>query len=104
MIDINLATAEELCLELGTRLRARRLILQLTQAELAARAGINIGTVQNIERNGSTPSLGSVVRIARALGLADHFQSLFSFQPKSIAQMEHAEAALRQRARPTRTR
>jgi transcriptional regulator with XRE-family HTH domain len=102
MIDVNLATSEEICQQLGERLRSRRLALLLTQAELAARTGLNIGTVQNVERKGSTPSLGAVVRIAQALGLADHFQKLFVTQPLSIAQMEQAEAAPRQRARRPR--
>jgi transcriptional regulator with XRE-family HTH domain len=99
MIDTNLATAEELSLELGARLRRQRLILRITQADLAARVGLNIGTIKNIERKGGAAALVSIVRVAQALGLADHFQLLFVVKPKSVAQMERAQSAPHQRAR-----
>jgi transcriptional regulator with XRE-family HTH domain len=99
MIDVSLATAEELSRELATRLRRQRLNLRITQAELAARVGLNIGTIKNIECKGGASSLGSIVRVAQVLGLAEHFQTLFVVQPKSIAQMERAQSAPRERAR-----
>lgn len=99
MIDVTLATSDELSRELGTRLRRQRLNLRMTQAELAARVGVNIGTIKNIERKGGASSLASIVRVAQVLGLADQFQMLFVMQPRSIAQMEQAQSAPRQRAR-----
>jgi transcriptional regulator with XRE-family HTH domain len=104
MIDLGFATPDELCKELGARLRTQRLAQRLTQEGLASRAGVYVGTVQNVEAKGGTPSLESVVRVALALGLADQFQSLFCMQTKSIAQMEQAEAPKRRRARPVKNR
>ncbi|MFT5697859.1 MAG: transcriptional regulator with XRE-family HTH domain [Desulforhopalus sp.] len=97
MLDIGFSTCEEVCKELGARLKAQRLVQMLTQEELAARAGLSIGTVKNIENKGQS-SIESVVRLALALGLADHFQELFNVQVKSIAQMDQVEQSKRIRA------
>ena len=96
-MDIGFSTYEEVCKELGARLKAQRLAQMLTQEELAARAGLSMGTVKNIENKGQS-SLESVVRLGLALGLADHFQELFSLQVKSIAQMDQIEQSKRIRA------
>ncbi len=101
MLDIGFATPEEVRRELGTRLKAQRLAQGIAQEELGARAGVSIGTVKNLENKGQA-SLESLLRIAMALGLADHFQALFAMQAKSIAQMEQAETSRRFRA-PRRT-
>lgn len=104
MIDVALSSATELCAELGSRLRSQRLAMRIPQEELAKRAGLNVNTIRNVEGRTGTASLDSVVRFALALGLADQFQSLFGWQIKSIAQMEQAQSAPRQRARPRRRR
>ncbi len=97
MLYIGFSTYEEVCKELGARLKAQRLVQMLTQEELAARAGLSTGTVKNIENKGQS-SIESVVRLGLALGLADHFQELFKLQVKSIAQMDQAEQSKRIRA------
>jgi transcriptional regulator with XRE-family HTH domain len=97
MLMINLATASEVCQELGQRLRAQRLALLLTQAELAARAGVAIGTVRTLETTGMV-SADSLVRLALTMGLADSLQNLFEQPQQSIAQMELAQRKPRQRA------
>jgi len=97
MLDIGFSTHKEIIKELGARLKAQRLAQLLTQEELAARAGLSTGTVKNIENKGQS-SIESVVRLGLALGLADHFQELFSLQVKSIAQMAQIEQSKRIRA------
>jgi transcriptional regulator with XRE-family HTH domain len=97
MLEVILANNEEVCLELGARLKAQRLAQLLSREELAARAGISAGTVRNLEVKGHA-TLESLVRITRTLGLYDHLQTLFVLQRKSIAQMEQAEQAQRLRA------
>ena len=105
MLNLSLATAEELCRQLGQRLRAQRMQRLLTQDELAARAVIAVGTVRKLESSGQS-SMDSVMRVVLVLGLADELQSLFAPQVLSIAQMEfaqRAQATQRQRA-PRRQR
>ncbi len=105
MLAFNLAPPHEVCHQLGQRLRAQRLALLLTQAELAARAGVSTGTVRTLEATGLI-SADSLVRLALVLGQADALQNLFELPVQSIAQMElaeQAERAQRQRA-PRRPR
>lgn len=96
-MDFTLATHEEICQEIGRRLRIQRLAQALSQEELAVRAGVSTGTVKNIEGRGRA-SLESVIRLAVALGLADELAPLFLLRVSSIADMQQAEAAERQRA------
>jgi transcriptional regulator with XRE-family HTH domain len=97
MFDFMMATTPEICTELGRRLRARRLMQGWTQVELAERAGLSSGTVKNLENRGQA-SLESFVQIISALGLADDLGELFRLKVVSIAAMEKAERANRQRA------
>lgn len=96
MLHFDLATAEEIGVELGLRLRAQRLAQDLKQAELAARAGVSTGTVRNLEHKGQA-SLESLLRIVGALGLAGGLAELFVLRSNSIKEME-ATSAGRQRA------
>jgi transcriptional regulator with XRE-family HTH domain len=83
-------------------LRALRLAQNVTQPELAARAGLNPRTIHNIETKAHTASLDSVVRVAMSLGAHDQLQHVFELQIQSIADMQRAEGVTRQRARPKR--
>jgi transcriptional regulator with XRE-family HTH domain len=96
-MDIGLATSNEILRELGARLRSQRLVQQLSQQELAAMAGLALGTVKKLERNGAS-SLETVVRVVQALGLVDELAPLFVLQRNSIAQMARAAQPQRQRA------
>jgi putative transcriptional regulator len=53
---------------MGERLRKLRQAAGLSQAELAARAGLTVDSVQNWEQGRSEPSLSRAARLARALG------------------------------------
>ena len=96
-MDPALATPNEILHELGGRLRQQRLAQQLSQQELAAMAGVALGTVKKLESSGVS-SLETVVRVVQALGLADELQPLFVLKRNSIAQMLQAAQPLRQRA------
>ena len=50
-------------------LRSRRLVLGVTQAELAHAAGVSLATVQNIEAGRANPALGTVERVCDVLAL-----------------------------------
>jgi transcriptional regulator with XRE-family HTH domain len=56
--------------ELGPRLRRLRTSRVLTLRELAARAGVTESFLSQVERGVATPSIASVQRIARGLGLS----------------------------------
>ena len=98
----NFSSNTEILHGLGARLRAHRLAQELPQAELAAMAGVSLGTIKSLERGGST-SLETFIRVVQALGLTEHLQPLFELPRQSIAQMEHIHRAGRKRA-PRRKR
>jgi transcriptional regulator with XRE-family HTH domain len=99
MIDVHLMTPVEIASDLGQRLRRHRLALRLTQAELAQRAALHVGTVQNLESRAGASSVETLVRVAGVLGVIDQFETLFAARPRSIAEMEMASEAPRIRAR-----
>ena len=51
----------------GPHLRALRIARGLTQAELAERADTNTMFISKLERGVSTPTIGTLVRLAKAL-------------------------------------
>jgi transcriptional regulator with XRE-family HTH domain len=57
----------ELAREFGQRLRNLRLEAGLSQEALAAAAGVHATYVGNLERAYSSPTLGTIVRLAAAL-------------------------------------
>jgi hypothetical protein len=71
----------------------------MTQKEIGERAGINVGTVKNLETRTGACTLDTLIRAVRVLGFADHFAELFTSKTQSIAQMEQAAGAPRLRAR-----
>jgi transcriptional regulator with XRE-family HTH domain len=99
MVDIKLMSSGEIATELGGRLRSRRLSMQMTQKEVAERAGINVGTVKNLETRTAACTLDTLIRTVRVLGFADQFAVLFAGKAQSIAQMEQSASAPRLRAR-----
>lgn len=67
---------------LGERLRTRRRELGLTLKEVADGAGLSVGFISQIERGITTPSLSSLVSVARVLGF--HVSEFLS-QPRGLA-------------------
>ncbi len=96
----NLATPQEIAFELGQRLRTRRLTLNQSQRETAARAGVSLGALRSLERTGLV-TVEVLLRVAGTLGLNEQLESVFVVRPVSIEQME---AASRSRRRASRTK
>lgn len=81
---------------LGDRLSRFRLDRNLTQADLAAEAGVHKNTVFRLEAGGST-QLKNLVRVLRVLGLLDRLEALVpETGPSPLRQLEAME---RQRKR-----
>ena len=98
---IDLLPAPAVCAQLGRRLRALRLLRNLGQGELAARAGCSLSAVRRLEAKGQG-SLELVVRVAQALQASQGLASLFELPAlTSIAQAE-AVAAGNTRRRASR--
>jgi transcriptional regulator with XRE-family HTH domain len=79
-----------------TRLRARRLRRNWTQAELARRAGISVQSYQNFETGYGNITLAHFLRILGVLGLASRFALL-------VPELDE-ERTLKDVSRPVRQR
>lgn len=91
-------TDEAIIQELGHRLARMRLDQNLTQAELADKAGVGVRTVQRLEAGTVAPQLTMFIRICRALGIVDHFNLLVPEPVPSPMALLKMRGKLRQRA------
>lgn len=88
---------------LGHRAQHLRLAQNLTQQDVARRAGVGLATVQRFEKTGNA-SLRSLLKLAFVLGAEPGFEALFPLpEVRSIAEVLEQEATIeRRRARPPR--
>lgn len=56
-------------MNLGERIKERRILLKITQSELADIAGVSVRTVISLENNTGNPSLEVLSQVADVLGL-----------------------------------
>jgi len=97
MVDLAVAVPDEVCAVFGARARARRLMLNLSVEELAARVGISDKTLGNFERTGRC-TLETFVRVLEVLGALSDLQNVLVTQSHTIEDMRQ-KAAVRTRQR-----
>ena len=90
MLDLSFSKPSEVVKRLFDRLRTERLALDMTQADLAGRAGIGTNTVSNLEA-GRNVGFENVVRVAMALGRAKELEGLFLPKLESIEDIRRYE-------------
>lgn len=76
MLDLSLSKPSEIVRRICERLRTDRLALEMTQADVAARAGIGTNTVSNLEA-GRNVGFENLVRVAMVLGRSKELENLF---------------------------
>jgi transcriptional regulator with XRE-family HTH domain len=86
----------EMAKDLAARARARRLELNLSQAALAKRSGVSLGTLKRFERMAEI-SLKNLLLLAVAMDAAEGFKSIFS--DRNYATFEEAVDTGEYRAR-----
>jgi transcriptional regulator with XRE-family HTH domain len=93
---------------LGRRVRQARILEELTQAEVAARANISLGALRHLE-SGSGATVSTLVKVLRALGQEDWLATLAqetdasSFNPLDLlSAVETEQKARRRRVRRAR--
>lgn len=97
-----LLTDKELLAGIGASLERLRLDRNLTQADLAAQAGVSKSTVERLEAGGSS-QLTNLVRILRALDLIESLSLLLPEAPASPVEQVRRRGKVRRRASsPTR--
>lgn len=83
--------------ELGARLERRRIDANLTQAQIAAEAGVSKRTVERIEAGASTDFV-MLIRLLRALGNIDGLESVLPDLPQSPIALLKERGRTRKRA------
>ena len=83
--------------EIGTRLKSKRLRKNLSQQELAERAGISRNTVSDMEGGGSTTP-HNFIRTLRVLDSLDELEHLLPEPAMSPVQMLRMKGKIRMRA------
>lgn len=98
MADFSISLPSEICSELGSRARVRRIALNLSIDELANRLGVSSKTLGNFERTGRC-TLETFIRILEVLNATSELQSVLATQNRSIEEMRaNHKVAVRQRA------
>ena len=83
--------------EIGTRLKRKRLRKNLSQQELAERAGLSRNTISGMEGGGST-TLHNFIRTLRALDALDELEHFLPEPGISPVQMVRMKGKARMRA------
>ncbi len=98
-MDFSASSPRHIEAELGRRVEAARLAANISQAQLAAEAGIARRTVSRLE-NGEGVSLQTLIRVLRALGLAGRLDALLPEPEIRPIERIRLKGKQRQRARP----
>lgn len=77
ILAFNVDNPNEVALRIASRIKARRLELDLTQEGLATRAGIKFATYRRFEQTGEI-SLRGLLQIGFALNALSDFDTLFA--------------------------
>ena len=77
MLDAILKSPQEIRRDIAAKAKARRLLLNMSQKELAARSGVSLGSVKRFESSGEI-SLSSPLSIAMVLNELEAFAELYS--------------------------
>ena len=87
MIKLTKQTANEMNMDLARRQAALRKRRKLSQKELAAKAGVSLGSLKRFEQTGEI-SLQSLTKLAIALEAEEAIQQLFAdIPPQSIEEV-----------------
>jgi transcriptional regulator with XRE-family HTH domain len=84
---------------LGEHFKTRRKLLNLTERQVAERAGVDRKTVSRIETDTATTSVGALLRVARALGILDVLVDAVDPHDTEVGRLRASEQ-LPERVRP----
>lgn len=93
MLDLSLTRPDELVRMLCGRLRQERITQQITQSDVASRAGLGVNTVSNLE-SGRNVNFESVVRVAMVLGRSKELETLFQPRLESLDDLRRYEEGI----------
>lgn len=99
IISFNISTPDDVAKQITTRVKARRLELNLTQEGIAARAGLKFATYRRFEQTGEI-SLKGLLQIGFALNALSEFDALFAQkQYQSLDDVLNEQNVIRKRGK-----
>ena len=99
IISFNISTPDDVAKQIATRVKARRLELNLTQEGIAARAGLKFATYRRFEQPGEI-SLKGLLQIGFALNALSEFDALFAQkQYQSLDDVLNEQNVIRKRGK-----
>ena len=99
IISFNLSTPDDVAKQIATRVKARRLELNLTQEGIAIRAGLKFATYRRFEQTGEI-SLKGLLQIGFALNALSEFYTLFAQkQYQSLDDVLNEQNVIRKRGK-----
>jgi len=99
-IEYHIANVDLIVKDLGARLARIRLSRNISQGDLAEKAGITRRTLSRFE-TGQGATLDTMVRVLRGLGLESHLEALLPNPDIQPVQRHNSKTLERRRARPT---
>lgn len=93
MLDLSFVKPDEMVSLLCDRLRKERINQQMTQSELAKRAGIGVNTLSNLE-SGKNTGFENIIRVAMVLGRTAELEGLFKPRLESLEDLRRYESTL----------
>lgn len=99
IISFNISTPNDVAKQIATRVKARRLELNLTQEGIAVRAGLKFATYRRFEQTGEI-SLKGLLQIGFALNALSEFDALFAQkQYQSLNDVLNEQNVIRKRGK-----
>ena len=99
IISFNILTPDDVAKQIATRVKARRLELNLTQEGIAARAGLKFATYRRFEQTGEI-SLKGLLQRGFALNALSEFDALFvQKQYQSLDDVLNEQNVIRKRGK-----
>ena len=99
IISFNISTPDDVAKQIATRVKARRLELNLTQEGIAARAGLKFATYRRFEQTGEI-SLKGFLQIGFSLNALSEFDALFAQkQYQSLDDVLNEQNVIRKRGK-----
>lgn len=87
---------DDILKEISQRIRQQRILLNVTQAQLAKKCGTSLSTIVRIE-NGDDPKLSNIIKIMRGLGMSGNLDVMIP-EPKPDYKAIFEQKPVRQRA------
>ncbi|MFA5939501.1 MAG: helix-turn-helix domain-containing protein [Sinimarinibacterium sp.] len=98
-MNVNIHVSDSTTLrEVGARLTARRLSLNLTQADLSEQAGVPKRTIERLEAGAAATRLSAFIRVCLVLGLRDWLEQLLAEPAPSPVEQLKLRGRTRKRA------